>query len=87
MDIGDLISKVGVEFDVIPDPKAPKGYRIIRIGQEPAKKDDGSVQLAKDDIDMSDDEIRDEIEALTGKRPHHKTGRAKLIEQWQAAYK
>lgn len=30
--------------------------------------------------DASDDAIRDEIERLTGKRPHHKTGSAKLAE-------
>ncbi len=29
---------------------------------------------------MTDDELRDMIERKTGKRPHHRMGRAKLIE-------
>lgn len=32
----------------------------------------------------SDDQLRDEIEDKTGKRPHHNTSRAKLIEQHKA---
>jgi hypothetical protein len=33
---------------------------------------------------MSEDQLRDEIEDKTGKRPHHNTGRDKLIEQHKA---
>lgn len=33
----------------------------------------------------SDDELRAAIESLTGKAPHHKTGRPKLIEAFDAA--
>lgn len=29
---------------------------------------------------LTDDQLRDMIEQRTGKRPHHRTGRAKLIE-------
>ena len=30
--------------------------------------------------EANDDELRDAVEAKTGNRPHHKTGRAKLLE-------
>jgi hypothetical protein len=33
---------------------------------------------------MNDDMLRDDIEDKTGKRPHHNTSRAKLIEQHKA---
>lgn len=34
---------------------------------------------------MSDEELRDVAESLTGKKPHHKTGRAKLLETVRSA--
>ena len=30
--------------------------------------------------ELTDEELRDAVEAKTGTRPHHKTGRAKLLE-------
>lgn len=39
-----------------------------------------SPELDADDGNPPDDELRAAIETLTGKAPHHKTGRAKLIE-------
>ncbi len=33
----------------------------------------------------TDDELRDAIEALTGKKPHHRVGRAKLIDMLKEA--
>lgn len=79
MDVGD-------EFEIVQDPKAPKGRRIVRKGKAPAQAVKEEVMADDPALDMTDDEIRDEVESLTGKRPHHKTGRAKLIEQWEAAY-
>ena len=70
---------VGDDYEIVQDETAPKGRRIVKKGQ--AVK---TEVTALDD--MTDEEIRDEIEALTGTRPHHRTGRAKLIEQWEAAY-
>jgi hypothetical protein len=35
-------------------------------------------------VAMNDDMLRDDIEDKTGKRPHHNTSRAKLIEQHKA---
>ena len=70
---------VGDDYEIVQDETAPKGRRIVKKGQ--AVK---AEVTALDD--MTDEEIRDEIEALTGTRPHHRTGRAKLIEQWEAAY-
>ncbi|MEN6451682.1 MAG: hypothetical protein ABFC96_14415 [Thermoguttaceae bacterium] len=47
----------------------------------PVGDDNGGQQSASDDLStLSDDELRDLIEQRTGKRPHHRTGRAKLIE-------
>lgn len=36
-------------------------------------------------LTLTDEELRDAIEDMTGKAPHHKTGRAKLIEKYEAA--
>ena len=30
--------------------------------------------------ELTDDQLRDAVEAKTGTRPHHKTGRAKLLD-------
>ena len=70
---------IGDDYEIIQDQTAPKGRRIVKKGQVVEKEVTGFD-------DMTDDELRDEIEALTGTRPHHRTGRAKLVEQWTAAY-
>ncbi|MDO6966977.1 hypothetical protein [Rhizobium alvei] len=41
--------------------------------------DDAAEQ---DDISLSDTELRDAIEKATGVRPHHKTGRDKLLKAY-----
>lgn len=41
---------------------------------------EGEEAAATDYDDLTDDQLRDMIEEKTGKRPHHKTGRAKLLE-------
>lgn len=68
---------VGPEFEVIEDKKAPKGRRIVRKdGAAPAKTE------KEDDVDATDQELRDYIQDRTGDMPHHKTGRAKLVAQY-----
>lgn len=55
---------------------APEGEEIIDMtGDEPA--DSG------DNIAMTDDQIRDEIERITGKKPHHAKKRETLIAEWE----
>lgn len=59
-----------------------KGFKIVDVRFAPA-----GAKPALDDGDGygSDDELRAAIESLTGKAPHHKTGRPKLIEAFDAA--
>ena len=70
----------------------PKGYRIINLsdfdptkheawtdGQE-AKAVKAEAVEAQVSGEPSDDELRDAIETLIGTRPHHRTGRAKLVD-------
>jgi hypothetical protein len=83
---------IGDDYEVIQDETAPKGRRIVKKGQAvkaevsaPNPKDAPRVAVF-DGINMSDDDIRDEIEKLTGNRPHHRTGRAKLIAEWEEAF-
>ena len=79
---------IGSEYEIIEDAKAPKGRRIVRIGaSEPApeKTDatDDNEPLGYDSGDQfSDDQLRAVIEQETGKKPHHKLGRDKLVEQF-----
>jgi hypothetical protein len=63
----------GQGFKIIDARFAPKGGAPKPVSDNPLDA-------------MSDDAIRDEIERLTGERPHHKTGRAKLIALWEANY-
>ena len=46
--------------------------------------DDGdNAPLGTDSGDQfSDEQLRDVIETITGTKPHHKTGRAKLVDQY-----
>ena len=59
-----------------------KGFKIVDVRFAPA-----GAKPALDDGDGygSDDDLRAAIETLTGKAPHHKAGRAKLIEMLEAA--
>lgn len=59
-----------------------KGFKIVDVRFAPA-----GAKPALDDGDGygSDDDLRAAIESLTGKAPHHKTGRPKLIEAFDAA--
>ena len=74
--------KIGDDYEIVHDAQAPKGRRIIKKGQ--AAKAEVTEAIGLDA--MSDDDIRAEVEKLTGNRPHHRTGRAKLIAEWEAAY-
>lgn len=76
------------------DPNASPTVRIVypanlRVGycQIPASEFDPEVHVLWSDPSdptagnggaLSDEQLRDAIEAATGKRPHHKLGRAKL---------
>ena len=75
----------------------PKGYRIINLSSfDPAKheawtdaKEAETVKAETVETEVTgeptDDELRDAIETLTGTRPHHRTGRAKLIDMLKEA--
>lgn len=58
----------------LDDAQAERARRFVRLADAVG----ADTALARDSL--SDDELRDLIEQKTGKRPHHKTGRAKLIE-------
>jgi hypothetical protein len=62
--------------------------RMRRLAAEKASTGKASKPViaapAVDDGYPSDDELRAVIEAATGKAPHHKAGRAKLIDQYNA---
>ena len=40
----------------------------------------GESEAAAPEHELTEDQLRDAVEAKTGNRPHHKTGRAKLLE-------
>lgn len=76
---------------VSPDRKTElraAGYKILDARFDP----DGHPALAPDTVanglgsesgdQFSDEQLRAAIEAATGKAPHHKLGREKLIEQF-----
>ena len=71
------------DFEIIEDVSAPKGRRIVRKGGTPSAPE--AIGLGVDSGDqLSDDQLRAAIETATGKAPHHKLGRDKLIEQCNA---
>lgn len=76
-----MISPAGHPGDIHPDEVAHMlvhGWMIVpAAADEPSDADNTSA--------MSDGELRDAIKELTGTAPHHKTGRAKLIEKYEAA--
>lgn len=59
---------------------------VARIGRENRKAlNQEKIDLGTDSGDgFSDEQLRAAIEAATGKAPHHKTGRAKLVETFNA---
>ncbi|UNK39373.1 hypothetical protein MNR02_06610 [Shinella sp. H4-D48] len=74
------------DFQVIEDASAPKGRRIVRKGGSPAKTE--AIDLATDSGEqLSDEQLRAAIKEATGKAPHHKMGRDKLIEVFNALNK
>lgn len=61
------------------------GFKIIdaSFAPEDAEAVDEKIELGTDSGEgFSDDELRSAIEAATGQRPHHFTGREKLIAQF-----
>jgi hypothetical protein len=88
--------KIGDDYEIVHDETAPKERRIVKKGQsETAQTQVTGLGGEKIDVrtiadisihDMSDDDIRSLIERHTGTRPHHRTGRAKLIAEWEAAW-
>lgn len=74
------------DFEVIEDASAPKGRRIVRKGGAPAKTE--AIDLGTDSGEqLSDEQLRAAIKEATGKAPHHKMGRDKLIEVFNALNK
>lgn len=66
----------------------PKGYASRSTPEEIAlavAEQAGTGNPVASDAELTDDELRAFIEATTGKAPHHKTGRAKLLEQYALA--
>lgn len=65
----------------------PKGYASRSTPEEIAQAvaaQAGAGNSGASDAELTDDELRAAIEAASGKAPHHKAGRAKLLEQYAA---
>lgn len=76
---------------VSPDRKAElraAGYKIIDARFDPDSKPALATETAANGLgsesgdQFSDEQLRAAIEAATGKAPHHKLGREKLVEQF-----
>jgi hypothetical protein len=66
---------LGDGYEILLDEKAPKGRRIV-------KRQAIEAEVTGEPTDA---ELRDAIEAITGERPHHRTGRSKLVEMLKEA--
>lgn len=72
-------------YEIIQDPKAPKGRRIVKKGQSKAVKAEVSakIDLGTDSGDQfSDAQLRDAIKVATGKAPGGRASRETLIAQY-----
>jgi len=70
---------IDAQFD--PNPKTVDASK----SDVPAGGSDGKIELGTDSGDQfSDDELRKIIEQVTGQKPHHLLGRAKLVEQFNS---
>lgn len=84
---------IGVPVDVLhtgravppPIPVDPPSTELLkRIQSVAGGSKDEPVCPAPTDT-MTDDELRAHVEAATGKKPHHRAGRAKLLEMLDGA--
>lgn len=65
-------------------PDVVKAYEAAGIAVKVQASATGAKNAHVEDgpyPDMTDDDLRKRIEDATGEKPHHKTGRAKLVEQ------
>lgn len=72
----------GKPADIHPDEVAhmlAHGWSLVEEVSQTVSRDGVSV------LTLSDEELREAIESMTGTAPHHKTGRARLIEKYEAA--
>lgn len=89
-----VLDKIAYEpHPVSPERKRElnaKGFRIVDAvfappGAKALENNDTQEGIGTDSGDQfSDDQLRAAIETATGKKPHHKLGRDKLIEQFNA---
>jgi hypothetical protein len=69
----------------------PKGYRIINTADfdpavhEPLNQPWNHPAPSHSVDGMTDDELRAHVETVTGTKPHHRAGRAKLLEMLDGA--
>lgn len=73
-----MISPAGHPGDIHPDEVAhmqSHGWRCV---------DDAEPSAPVSECSLTDAELRAAIEAATGTAPHHRTGRAKLLAQYEA---
>lgn len=64
-----------------------QGFKIIDARFAPVGEDENAdkpkIELGTDsDHQFSDEQLREAIKTATGKAPHHKTGREKLVSQF-----
>lgn len=68
-------------YEIVQDPKAPKGRRIVKTGQAVKGEVKSKAGLGSDSGDQfSDAQLRDAIKQETGKAPGPRTSRETLIK-------
>jgi hypothetical protein len=87
---------IGVPVDCIPEGGAvrppaevePPSTALLERIQEVTEQSGVArtvTHLTGDPGTMTDDELREHVEAVTGKKPHHRAGRAKMLEMLDGA--
>ncbi len=71
-----LASGQSDNLDIAPGETAGEWFEF-EVSEESIQTSDTEPQSERE---LTDAELRDAIEAATGKRPHHKLSRAKLLE-------
>ena len=62
----------------------PEKHERYDADAAPAVKSDDTIVELKADDQITDEQLREAIESATGKKPHWKTRRENLIEQFHA---
>lgn len=74
---------IGEDYEILQDPKAPKGRRIVKKGQGFKAEVSAKIDLGTDSGEQfSDAQLRDSVREATGKAPGPRTSRENLVAQF-----